>query len=114
MTPPLIFDLLFAGDTRPVLQLVCSVNGAARNFALPGLTLMFEMVDANGSQVIANRALGDEVDSGERMAGVLSEAWQSGDTSTAGDYKGRFKVVDSGGGVEHWPVGRWISIPIQG
>lgn len=88
--------------------LTISGSTQTENPDLTGATVVFNMVDSDGSLVI-NRA---SVTITDAASGEVEYDWSSSDTSTAGDYEGEFEVTFDDGEVVSYPNDKNFGITI--
>jgi len=75
---------------------------------LTGATVVFNMADLNGTNVVNGGACTITDEEG----GGVSYAWQSTDTQNAGSFQAEFKVTYTGGDVESFPNNDYIIVNI--
>ena len=75
---------------------------------LTGASVVFNMADFDGN-VIVN---GGSASITSEDQGRVQYAWQLSDTSSAGSFRGEFKVTYSGGQIETFPNNGYIIIDI--
>lgn len=97
------------GDTGPnLVSTLRDSNGDVVN--LTGATVRFLMTARGGSTLKVN---GSASIVGDATGGVVSYAWQSADTDTAGDFNAEFEVTFSGGAKQTFPNSRYLRIQVK-
>lgn len=89
MADPIFY--LKQDDLAPVLEATLKDKDGAVN--LIGLTVTFRMCDSTGARKVDDQAASFVTDGSD---GVVQYAWQSGDTDTAGTFRGEFVVAFAG------------------
>ncbi len=92
-------------DLEPALR--ATLKDADGPVNLTGLTVRFLMRDTDG--VLKASGVCTLVDAAN---GVVSYAWQSGDTDTTGDFTAEFEVTVSVGRTRTFPNGGYVHITI--
>ena len=95
------------GATKPPMRVNVQDKSGPVDYSDAGLTVTFASWGIAGGSVSVNEQ------SATHANGYLEYQWQSGDTNTAGDYRGRFKVVWGDGRVSFVPVGKFIVYTVR-
>ena len=86
------------GDTRPLLYGTLTAGGVPIDLTTAS-TVKFTMTNAAGSVVISLAACVIV----SAAAGIVSYAWQSADTATAGEFQGEFKITWADSSIQRVP-----------
>lgn len=92
---------LKTGDTGPSAA-------ADLNADLTGATVRFRMTDLDGTVVIDQPAVVDDVGQG-----LVHYAWGPTDTAVANTYDAEFVVTFGGGAVQTFPQGHYLGVIIR-
>lgn len=96
-------------DTAPSLEAVLTDSkGKARTLS-NAASVKFHMASERGDVVVSNGACAI-VNAGR---GIVSYAWQSGDTANPGTYNAEFQVQYTNGQVETFPNSSFIRVIIK-
>lgn len=98
---------LKTGDTSPALSVTLK-DGDGAAVDLTGATVVFNMNDEDGAQVI-NRGASTLVDA---ASGKAKYAWSAADTAAAGYYTAEFEVTYSDATVETFPNRGYLEVHI--
>mgnify|MGYP002637377790 CR=1 FL=1 len=97
------------GDTAPVLTATLYDDTALTTpVNLTGATVTFWVTTTAGAVLVSNGS----VTIVSAANGTVSYAWQTGDTSTLGTHRGRFKIVFSDATIMHVPNFEDITVRI--
>jgi len=87
---------LARNDLLPVLTVTPKDGDGATVVIANGATVVFNLITVNGGAVKVSRG------AAVALSGALSYTWASGDTDTAGDFRGEFEW-NNGGKPETFP-----------
>lgn len=94
------------GDGLPALTAtLIDANGNAVD--ITGCTVEFRMVDKARTIKVEDAAVVVNA-----VAGVVRYDWQTGDTDTAGAYRGEFRVTDGSAKVQTYPTTGYVAIDV--
>lgn len=94
-------------DTRPAIQ--ATLTAAASDVIT---SVQFRMSDKNGALKV-NHSGGIVTQPSSTSGGVVKYQWLTGDTDTAGDFRGEFEITFSDSRIETYPNRGYIAIHIE-
>lgn len=90
-------------DTAPPIRATLGVDNEPVD--IQGATVKFHMINLSGLVVLDQPATSDQVgDGSDGTLGWVSYAWQTGDTSIPGRYRGEWEVTFPDGTIRSFPV----------
>lgn len=91
------------GATKPPLRAyLIDKTGAPIDVSDGGITVTFSSWNLDSNTISV------DTQSCTKANGYVEYQWQTADTATAGDYRGRLRVVWSDGRVQFAPTGRFV------
>ena len=95
-------EAIRVGATKPALKINVFDASGPVDLSNAGLTITFASWSLSSNAVSVNEQ------SATGANGSITYQWQSGDTGTADDYRGRFRIVWTDGRVSFAPTGKFI------